>query len=231
MITNKDIKKIAFDFGAELCGIASIEKFEEAPKGFHPKDIFPNTKSVIVIARRFPEGPFYSTSPVPYTSANDIILNDVIRISCEICIELEKKVGLTAVPIPSEPYEYWDEEKKEGRGVLSLKHAGYLAGLGLMGKNSLLVTRKYGNRIVLGAVVLNINLEDDNIADNINCSDNCRLCIDSCPVNAINSSTVDQKLCRSNSGLITPKGYFLYVCNECRKVCPNGTGIATREKS
>jgi len=225
MISNKEVKEIASDLGADLCGVASVERFDGAPQGFHPEDIFPDTKSVIVIARRFPEGPFHSSSPVPYTAVSDSILNDVIRISCDLCIELERNDGLIAVPVPSEPYEYWDDDKKEGRGILSLKHAGLLVGLGSIGRNHLLVNEKYGNRIVLGAVLLNIELESDQVNDQRFCDDNCNLCIDSCPASAISEAGVNQKLCRGNSGYLNKKGYFLYVCNACRKVCPNGAGI------
>jgi len=231
MITSKEVKEIAFSFGADICGIASVEKFAEAPKGFHPKDIFPDTKSVIVIAKRLPEGLFYTNNPVPYTSAKGTLLHEVIRISCELCIELERNDGLIAVPIPSEPYEYWDEDKKEGRGILSLKHAGYLAGLGSIGKNSLFINREFGNRLVLGAVLLNSALEDDQIDDYKFCNDACTLCIDSCPVHAIGESSVNQKLCRSNSGHVNKKGYLLYVCNTCMKVCPNGAGIRLPKSS
>lgn len=231
MIANENIKQIVFDLGAELCGIAPVERFDEAPKGFHPKDIFPDAKSVVVIAKCFPEGPFRTSSPVPYTAANDVLLNEVIRISCELCLQLERKETLIAVPVPSEPYEYWDENEKQGKGILSLKHAGHLAGLGSLGKNSLLTNPEHGNRLILGAVLLDIELEGDQVVDHQFCNDNCQLCIDSCPVGAIDGLSVNQKLCRGNSGLVTKKGYFLYVCNECRKVCPNGTGIKISKNS
>jgi len=229
MITSKEVKEIAYGFGADVCGIASVEKFAEAPQGFHPGDIFPDTKSVIVIAKRLPEGLFYTDNPVPYTTAKDVILHEVIRISCELSLELERNDGALAVPIPSEPYEYWDEDKREGKGILSLKHAGYLAGLGSIGKNSLLINPEYGNWLILGAVLSNIALESDQVNDHKFCDDACTLCLDSCPVHAIDGSKVNQKLCRSNSGRVNEKGYFLYICNTCRKVCPNRAGIRLPE--
>ena len=231
MITNEDVKKVAFDLGAQLCGIAPIERFSEAPNGFHPADIFSKTKSVILLAKLIPEGTFQANSPVPYTAANDVLLDDVIRISCNLSVELERNDGLTAVPIPGEPYEYWDDEKKEGKGILSLKHAGYLAGLGSIGRNSLLTNQAYGNRLVLGAVLLNIALEGDIVTDYGFCDDSCQVCIDGCPVHAIDGGTVNQKLCRSNSINLTTKGYLFYICNECRSACPNGAGLIETKKS
>jgi epoxyqueuosine reductase len=202
-----------------------VERFSSAPEGFKPTDIYPDTKSVVVIARRFPEGPFLSKSPIPYTVTNDTIINEVVRITCNICNRLELEGDIIAVPVPGDPYEYWDEEKHEGRGILSLSHAGYMAGLGVFGKNSLLTNATFGNRIVLGAALLNIEIEPDDLADYDFCPPDCRVCIKSCPAGALDGKTVNQKLCRAVSQGHTKKGDYLYLCNNCRKLCPNGKGL------
>jgi len=44
-VTDKKVKEMASNLGADTCGIASVEGFVKAPKGFHPRDIFPETKS------------------------------------------------------------------------------------------------------------------------------------------------------------------------------------------
>jgi epoxyqueuosine reductase len=225
MIDSNVIKDLAVKLGADLCGIAPLERFKKAPEGFRPTDIYPQAKSVIVVAKRFPEGPFVSHNPIPYTVTNDIILRDVIRITCALCACLEREDSVLAVPVPSEPYEYWDEDKREGRGILSLRHAGYMAGLGVLGKNTLLTNAAFGNRIVLGAILLNIEIEPDNLADYNFCSPDCRICIQNCPAGALDGKRVDQKLCRAKSQGHTKKGDYLYICNNCRKLCPNGRGV------
>jgi epoxyqueuosine reductase QueG len=204
-----------------------VERFAEALKGFHPRALLPQARSVVALARCFPEGPFHARSTIPYSVANDVILQEVARIACELCVVLEGRGGILAVPVPSEPYECWDVQKREGRGLLSLKHAGWLAGLGVMGKNTLLTSREYGNRICLGAVLLDVELPGDAMADYRLCAEACRLCIDACPVQAIGAATVNQKLCRGNSQGRTAKGEPIYVCNRCRAVCPNGKGISS----
>ena len=47
MLDSKRIKEIMFALGADLCGIASIDRFDNAPKGYHPLDVLPTCKSVI----------------------------------------------------------------------------------------------------------------------------------------------------------------------------------------
>lgn len=225
MIARQTIKDIARQLGADLCGVAPASRFDQAPKGFHPRDLFPQVRSVLVIAKRLPEGPFHSRSPVPYSVTNDVILAEVARLVCALCIRLERLDRLFAVPVPSEPYEYWDASNREGRGLLSLKHAGRLAGLGVMGKNTLLTSREFGNRICLGAILLDIELEGDAMADYQLCTEDCRRCVEACPAHAIGVSTVDQRLCRGHSQGRTAKGEPIYVCHQCRVVCPNGRGI------
>ncbi len=227
IVTNENIKQVAVQMGAQCCAIAPVKRFQDAPEGFHPKDIYTGAKSVVVIALRIPEGVFSLTSPVAYTAVNDCLLNKVLTIACEMSIIFAREYGVTAVPIPSEPYEYWDDQKRIGKGLLSLKHAGFLAGLGSIGRNSLLTHPVYGNRLVLGAVLLDIDLKGDPVIQYQFCSDACRQCIKGCPSGAIDNGSVNQRKCRNVSGVTTQKGYFIYVCNNCRRICPHGAGFET----
>jgi epoxyqueuosine reductase QueG len=146
-------------------------------------------------------------------------------ITFNACRKLES-MGITAVPIPtSEPYEYWDPERTRGMGILSLRHAAYLAGLGVIGRNTLLVNRKYGNMLQIGAILIDKDLDGDPVIAEKWCPPHCRLCIVSCPQKALNGKTVDQMLCRQISQFKTGKGYTLEKCNRCRTVCPNRLGI------
>ena len=47
MIDSRQVKQVMFSLGADLCGIASIDRFGDAPKGYHPLDVMPSCKSVI----------------------------------------------------------------------------------------------------------------------------------------------------------------------------------------
>jgi epoxyqueuosine reductase len=226
MIDSGKIKQLALDLGADLCGIAPAERFAQAPQGFHPKDVFPQTRSAVVIAKRTPEGVFCCTnSAIPYSVAMHMILMDVTHISWLLSDRIERLYGAVAMPVPTEPYDYWDEERCEGRALLSFRHAGWLAGLGVLGKNTLLVNGQYGNRIGLGVVLLDIDLEGDPMVAASFCPPACRRCLDACPVGALNGTSVTQKLCRSHCQGKTKKGESLYICNACRKVCPNGAGV------
>ncbi|MBN2224313.1 MAG: epoxyqueuosine reductase [Deltaproteobacteria bacterium] len=227
MITAARIKKLAAQAGADLCGIAPVSRFSGAPHGFRPTDIWADARSVVVVAKRVPEGALLAPGPVPYKFAYDTTLQAVYLLMRDLALALQDS-GVTAVPVPSEPYEYWDEQKREGRGILSLKHAGVLAGLGVMGTNTLLTNDRFGNRITLGALLAGIDLAGDGAAAYTLGCETCNVCVASCPAGAIGEAGVDQKLCRDNSSTVTPKGYSLETCRACRTVCPKGRGLSSK---
>ncbi|HNS22820.1 MAG TPA: hypothetical protein PKH24_20140 [Sedimentisphaerales bacterium] len=124
MTIEETTKGLARGLGADLCGIAPVERFDGAPAGFRPQDVFPQAKSAVVVAKRVPEGPLHAVGAIPYTTTCNMILMQVTPLVVSLCSAIERQAGVQAVPVPSEPYEYWDAEKCEGRGLLSLKHAG-----------------------------------------------------------------------------------------------------------
>ena len=225
MIYSETIKKMPIQMGADICGIAPLFRFEDAPKGFHPRDIYPDCKSVIVFAANFPLSTLQAQTNSPYTLVRNFMVQKLDLISFNLSNELEKD-GITSVPIPSaDPYDYWDSERNHGKGILSLKHAGSLAGLGKIGKNTLLINDRYGNMIWLGAILVSVELEPDPIAPYESCPKKCTVCIKLCPQNALDGTTINQKLCRERSTSCTDGGGWVLSCNICRKSCPNHDGI------
>ncbi len=54
MINAEEIKTIALELGADRCGIASAERFDKAPRGFHPREIYSRCNSVVVFLKQLP---------------------------------------------------------------------------------------------------------------------------------------------------------------------------------
>lgn len=215
----KEIKETVQNLGADIVGIASVDRFQDAPQGFKPTDIYADAKSVVCYGVRIPATPLRAASPVPYTLVNDFMAGVVDNLSIRLSSWLEDK-GLGAVMIPSDdPYEHWEPERLYGRAILSLRHAAQLAGLGFLGRNTLLINEKCGNMLQLGAVLINKEEEPDTIVDG-QCPADCSLCIDNCPAKALDGATVNQKLCRPLSNHVNEKGYTIKRCNTCRQVCP-----------
>lgn len=103
------------------------------------------------------------------------------------------------------------------------------AGLGFMGKNSLLILPRKGSYYFLGELIVNIELEYDTPLT-LSCG-NCTRCIDACPTKAIIApKVIDSNKCISyqtieNKGeidqdVIPHLNNRFYGCDICQQVCP-----------
>ena len=221
----EDIKAVARGLGVDLCGIAPVGRFGGAPRGFRPTDIYAECRSVLVFAKRLPREALRAASCVAYSHVNAMVNTEVDLMAVELSRRLED-AGVGALPVPSDdPYEYWEPDRLHGRAILSLRHAGRLAGLGHLGRNTLLINEKFGNMIQIGAVLLDAELNGDPLASYEVCPEDCNLCIDTCPVGALDGDTVVQKLCRPLACNLNERGFILKKCNLCRSVCPNALGL------
>jgi len=223
---SEKIKIKARELGCDLCGIASIDRFSDMPDISNPAKILPGARSVVVMAFRFLSSSARAGSTVPYT----IVRNSLSRKADEATIGLSyflEDLGYLALPTGAiEPCNY-DRELAKTMGLISLKNAARQAGLGTVGKNTLLVTPQFGNMVWLGAVITSAAPAADRpIADNP-CPPGCRICLDSCPVDALDGGPfMDQSRCRSFAFGSVDGGEWRIRCNRCRIICPLAFGYA-----
>ena len=103
------------------------------------------------------------------------------------------------------------------------------AGLGFIGKNSLLIIPQKGSYFFLGELIINAELEYDSPL-NLSCG-NCTRCLEACPTKAIvRPKVIDANRCISyqtieNKGEINEKvipvlNNRFYGCDICQQVCP-----------
>ena len=84
------------------------------------------------------------------------------------------------------------------------------AGLGWIGKNSMLISRTAGSFVFIGEIILNLELEYNQIPESDFCG-SCTRCIEACPTGAIlENRTLDSERCISyqtieNKGEISPE--------------------------
>ncbi len=103
-------------------------------------------------------------------------------------------------------------------------NAAAKAGIGIIGRNHLLITEKYSSFIFLGEIVCDLELQGE--AEEIRFCENCGLCSDSCPVDL----SVDECL----SALTQKKGNLdrvekekilrhglVWGCDRCQTACPH----------
>lgn len=225
MMDSSEVKRIMFSLGADMCGIAGTDRFEDAPEGYHPLDVLPACKSVVSFACRFPVGTLACKSAVPYTRVRNTITPKMDAIALDFCIEMEKK-GILAVPIPTNESQ-WDDRTQRWRSIVSQKHAAQAAGLGTIGRNSLLITPEFGSMVWLGAVLTEIELEPDPMLDEI--CDGCDLCVKVCPVNALEEVQLKQQKCWNHAFGDNQKTQNWEIsCHKCRDICPYNLGRENR---
>lgn len=217
---NSEVKQLFLSRGADLCGIASIDRFAQAPEGFHPADVLPGCKSVISFACRFPAGVLACVDSIPYTLVRNTITPQMDRIAMECCVELEKR-GILAVPVPTNDSRF-DERTGRFRSIVSQKHAAQAAGLGTIGRHSLLITPEFGSMVWLGCVLTEAELEPDGLLAPI--CDGCGICVEVCPIGALEKVEMQQQRCW-DFAFGDKDGTWQISCHRCRDSCPYNLGI------
>jgi epoxyqueuosine reductase len=116
------------------------------------------------------------------------------------------------------------------------REAAARAGVGFYGKNTLLITRRFGSWVVLGTLVTDVELEATSPLP-LDCG-SCTLCIEACPTGALDDpGTLDATKCLSywtQSAHAMPEEYEpalgaqVYGCDICQDVCPWNRGVEKR---
>lgn len=216
-MTSREVKEIAYSLGAELCGIASLDRFAGAPEGYHPLDVWPACRSVISFACRFPAAAVFCGSDVVYTRVRNSITVKMDAIALDLCIELEKR-KVPCIPIPTNESQ-WDEKTGRFRSIVSQKHAAQAAGLGTIGRHSLLITPELGSMVWLGCVLCGAELEADPMREPL--CDGCGKCVEVCPAHAMDGEELAQQTCWNYAfGDDKQKQIWRIACHVCRDVCP-----------
>ena len=202
MVQKSDIIKYAKENGASLVGFAGADRFVNAPKGHHPRDFMPNTKTVISMGVAMPkrlvdwEG-LLANSP---TFADDDVRWEVesnhwyARVGYEaINIRLEQLGLMLSVYLEERGYPSLSfpatfahhapiMQKIPGYfAPLSHRHAAVLAGLGEFGFNNLVITPKFGPRVRFMSVITEAEFEQDDMINKPICiGEKCLACIKAC---------------------------------------------------
>ena len=167
-----------------------------------------------------------------YRGHTDEVKETLRRIGAELT-DLLREEGHSALAIPVS--ERKDERYPEA--IFSHKLAAHLAGLGWIGKSCLLVTPELGPRVRWTTVLTDAPLQPTDGPGAERC-DNCRKCVDICPVEAFSGrafkvgepreARFDALACDSYFDRVEKEtGYR--TCGLCVYACPFGRRAAARE--
>ena len=214
----EDIKQMCLELGADLVGVAAASLFKDAPAGYHPTDVLPGCQSVVVLCCEFPKDAI-PRGAAAYTQTRNDMSEKMSRMA-EAAARQIKAMGFEAAPVKAITAT---SDNGRFRGPISLKHAAELAGLGKIGKNTLLVNDLYGNMIWLSAVCASVPLESDPPAAYALCGTECDACARHCPAMALKGPLMNQRACYAHA-FKTIEGKLEIQCWACRQICPHHLG-------
>ena len=248
------IKAEAIRLGFAGCGIAPAEGLanerihliEWLRMGYHgemyymekhpdirtdPRKLLHNAASVIIVLQNYftPEQQHDSAAPVISKYAYGTDYHKIVR------KKTKKLLGFIQHELtPCNGRIFVDSAPVMERSLANR------AGLGWIGKNSLLISKKYGSYIYIGGIITDIELDyDQSVKDYCG---SCTRCIDACPTHAIiRPRIIDSRKCISYltieyKGKTLPsnlKGQFssrVFGCDICQDICPWNKNIPVHKE-
>jgi epoxyqueuosine reductase len=241
--------------GFDLCGVVRAEKFPELqrmpewlargyggemkyladPRRSDPQTAMPGIRSAIVSLLNYNTArPLSINSALPgkdgkpsgwisrYAWGDDY--HDVLRERLDALVESLRERFTS----PFDARAYVDT------GPVQERVLAKYAGLGWLGKNTLLLNQMLGSFFFLGAILTTLDLEPTLGANELPPPDlcgSCRRCLDACPTQAfVEPYVMDARKCISYltielrgaipEGLREPMGNHVFGCDICQDVCP-----------
>jgi epoxyqueuosine reductase len=197
--------------GVDIVGFGNPIHFNKFEKDHTPESFMKNVKTVIVIGFHLYDLGLDAWSRdekkgKSYHFADSILINQCHQIKSFLA-----KKDFKSKIIPYEPGLY-------------LKDAATLAGIGPIGKNNLLITKEFGSQIRLRALVTEAELSyGTTINASVYC-ENCNICINSCPADALEGGKYHKNLCLNYclKNLKKVSENTVIWCNKCIESCPAG---------
>ncbi|MCK9273960.1 MAG: 4Fe-4S dicluster domain-containing protein [Syntrophales bacterium] len=243
-MTEQEIIDYAIQRGADLAGFASVDwwnREEHAPEEYRPRAIWPQTRSVIVLGMGMPLPIVETTPSVQHRDLYNACNRSLDDIAFDLARWLGRK-GHAAVPIGRDGYANIHVLLKNPRAAFSHNLAAYYAGLGYIGINNTVLTRKLGPRVRFVSILTDAVLSGTGPMNEPLCI-RCGACSSFCPADAlpitreelrdpaVPVAEYDRTACTLWARELTRRG--CYPCGICIKVCPVGDDrkIFGREKA
>ncbi len=223
-----ELKVFLKNAGAFDVGISSPYNpgYQNAEAGYKPLEVWPDCKSIVVFAVAMsPESNNTYTGPLS-PHENDVPLGPVPRQLQSQKYAMNRMIRQIAAPIALAALQFFEHYNiKTSLKPVQCKVSGSLAGIGVYGKSGLLINPVLGNRMTLGLVMIDSELEPDPPLENFYPCENCNLCIELCPAEAYDQEKVypdswSRKACMQKRREIAETGSY---CHNCFAVCPAGT--------
>lgn len=231
----------AMELGASLAGIARVAELKASPSyaAYERRPFYPEYqgvtwdgtyRSVLVWALHHPADQpvldWWSMKVPGFTPGNRMLRDQSKKLRTWIEAELHMK----ALSLPYQ-IEY---------GGVFLKDSAVLAGLGVFGRNNILITPEFGPRVRLRGIFLEAELAPTGPSNFDPCTDCAMPCQRACPQDAFRSGKFERDYCAiendkryANEELldgsimgINEPSMVMKPCRNCELACPVGRTVA-----
>ena len=206
----------------ELIGVASVEASDSRELKERATALLPNAKSVAALGKEIyrevvslvkPSKEAGEAESGELLGVHTDYLNGRLTRAVHELATLFRQKGYRSLPLPA----VGPSDQRFLTALLSYKHAAELAGLGTIGRHSLLITQPFGPRVRLACLLTEATLEPSPLTNKDYCI-NCDACIRECPARALQEPgtgeaySMNKFACRAyrQAGL---------NCSVCVKVC------------
>lgn len=175
----------------DLCGVTAVSDAIGTPLHDSAVALLPGARSIVVLGTElFPEvlqliepdkllGE--AAARELYTPHVEFMNSRLNRALYDLARTLRAE-GYRTLPLPSQGTPV---DARFQRGILSFKHAGEYAGLGRIGRSSLLITERFGPRVRLACLLTDAPLPSTRCEVADACAGCAGDCIARCPANAL----------------------------------------------
>ncbi|HOJ39806.1 MAG TPA: hypothetical protein PK644_04990, partial [bacterium] len=192
-----EVTRKAYQSGADLVGIAPVDRFQGAPLRMSPQGLLPEARSVIVVAIHHPDAAVeLGGEPTPHESGPyniQGIMNWMLDdISFSLARFLEDK-GYPTLPIAASNiwrYKGYKDLKVNFAPDLAHRYAAVAAGLGEIGWSGLFLSPQFGPRQRVVSVITTARLTPTPMYDGPALCDRCLACVKNCPTDAFRKEVV-----------------------------------------
>ncbi len=240
MITKGEIQEKARNIGITKLGFTTVERLSDLPTGKildiveHQSvlEIFPDTKSVIIAMYKVWDpifnivamGPIWKKKGIPLKNPG----SEFYQLYSQV---LDGKAWALTNHLIKNGYDSIVTRR------IALKPAATIAGLGIKGKNTLIINTEHGPFIRFTSVLTEAEFEPDEPSSEDLCGD-CTRCIDACPTKALRPYEINIKQCLTYSAehqfvtldedvralekkiIMKPTLNSFCECTICQEVCP-----------
>ncbi len=221
-----DMKKFAREAGADLVGVAPMDRFDDLPAEQSPRSISPEATSVVVVGRRITRGTLRGieegTNLSLYEQFGYSWLDmQFVALSTFETVEFLEDRGWEACPLfpfPPEAYPQGIAVRQDAPApnvYPDFEYAAVAAGLAEMGYLQVALTLEFGHRQRWQLILTDAPLKPDPMPE-LGLAEVCRDCADACPLGAIDTDREKTLTIAGREFTVAEIDY-----DKCR-VCKNG---------